>query len=157
MLGNPKALPNLAMRLQAMPQHVQVQENPSEVSEVDQGLVIHHVLTYQILPGKCADAGARRSLLKLEFLALRADDEPARCGVQRAGQAALHCRPRKRQAAIAAFQQKSAAADVECEPAHRRAAQITGRSNAARGHRRQGGAGRSARMSSLSDDDLKMS
>ena len=58
MLNNPKAVPNLAVRLQALSQHVQVQENTSDVSEVDQGLVIHHLLTYQILPGKCADAGA---------------------------------------------------------------------------------------------------
>ena len=61
-LDNPKALFNIAQRLRTMPQHVQVNTDETEVNEVAQGLVIHHVLAYRILPGKCADATARAQI-----------------------------------------------------------------------------------------------
>jgi hypothetical protein len=59
-LNNPKSVSNIALRLRAMPKNVEVKEDTSEISEVDQGLVIHHVLSYRILPGKCADPSLRR-------------------------------------------------------------------------------------------------
>jgi hypothetical protein len=156
MLDNPKALPNLATRLQAMPQHVQVQENPSEVSEVDQGLVIHHVLTYQILPGKCADAGARAQLAEAGVSCFTRGTMN-----QRVAEFSAPCRPRyiadprKRQAAIAAFQQKSAAADVDASQhiaaLRKSLADPTQRAAIVA----KVGQAEAARMNSLSDDDLK--
>jgi hypothetical protein len=156
MLSNPKALPNVAMRLQAMPQHVQVRASTSEVSEVDQGLVIHHLVTYQILPGKCADPGAKEQLAAAGVTCF------ARSTVnERVAEFSAPGKPRyiadvgRRQAAIAAFQQKSAAMDADAsqhiaalrkqlaDPAQRAAiVSAVGQAEA-------------ARMSSLSDDDLK--
>jgi hypothetical protein len=156
MLGNPKALPNLAIRLQGMPQHVQVQENTSDVSEVDQGLVIHHVLTYQILPGKCADAGAKAQLAEAGVACFTRGTMNERvAGFGAPGSPRYIADPGKRQAAIEAFQQKSAAADADAsqhiaalrkslaDPSQR--AQIVAKV----------GQAEAARMSSLSDDDLK--
>jgi hypothetical protein len=156
MLSNPKALPNMAARLQQMPQHVQVQANTSDVNEVEQGMVIHHVLTYQILPGKCADAGAKAQLAEAGvqcFTRGTTNERVAEFGTPRSARYVAD--PGKRQAAIAAFQQKSAAADAEAsqhiaalrkslaDPAER--AQIAAKV----------GQAEAARMSSLSDDDLK--
>ena len=156
MLNNAKALPNMATRLQALPQHVQVQASTSEVSEVDQGLVIHHVLTYQILPGKCADAGAKAQLGAAGiscFARSTVNERVAEFSAPRSPRYVAD--PGKRQAAIAAFQQKSAAADAEAsqhisalrkslaDPSQRAAiAAKVGQAEA-------------ARMSSLGDDDLK--
>ncbi|MGC1462511.1 MAG: hypothetical protein WA802_09945 [Terracidiphilus sp.] len=156
LLDNPKALPNMATLLQAMPQHVQVQASTSEVSEVDQGLVIHHVLTYQILPGKCADAGAKAQLAEAGincFSRGTVNERVAEFSSPRSPRYVAD--PGKRQAAIAAFQQKSAAADADAsqhiaqlrkmlaDPAQR--AQIVAKV----------GQSEASRMSSLSDDDLK--
>jgi hypothetical protein len=156
MLNNAKAVPNLAMRLQAMPQHVQVQENTSEVSEVDQGLVIHHVLTYQILPGKCADGGAKEQLAAAGatcFTRGTTNERVAAFGVP--GSPRYIADAGKRRTAIAAFEQKSVAANADAsqhivalrkqlaDPAQRAAivAKV--------------GQAEAARMSSLGDDDLK--
>jgi hypothetical protein len=156
MLSNPKALPNMAARLQQMPQHVQVQANTSDVNEVEQGMVIHHVLTYQILPGKCADAGAKAQLAEAGvqcFTRGTTNERVEEFSMPRSARYVADVR--KRQTAIAAFQQKSAAADAEAsqhiaalrkslaDPAQR--AQIAAKV----------GQAEAARMSSLSDDDLK--
>jgi len=59
---HPKASFNIAQRLRAMPQNVEVREDESDISEIDQGLVIHHVMTFRVLPGKCADSGAKAQI-----------------------------------------------------------------------------------------------
>ncbi len=156
MLNNPKAVPNLAVRLQALSQHVQVQENTSDVSEVDQGLVIHHLLTYQILPGKCADAGVRAQLAAAGATCFaRATANERIAEYSRPGSPRYLANPERRQAAIAAFQQKSAATDAEVSQ-HVAALR---KSLADPGQRAQiaakVGQAEAARMSSLSDDDLK--
>ena len=144
------------MRLGAMPQHVRVQANTSEVIEVDQGMVIHHVLSYQILPGKCADPGARAELGAAGiscFARSTMNERTAEFSMPRSPRYVAD--PGKRQAAIAAFQQKSAAADADAsqhiaalrkslaDPAQRAAIEA------------RVGQAEVARMSSLSDDDLK--
>jgi hypothetical protein len=139
-----------------MPQHVQVQENPSEVSEVDQGLVIHHVLTYQILPGKCADAGARAQLAEAGVSCFTRGTMNQRVAEFSApGRPRYIADPRKRQAAIAAFQQKSAAADVDASQhiaaLRKSLADPTQRAAIVA----KVGQAEAARMNSLSDDDLK--
>src|SRR5579863_1606024 len=156
MLANPKALPNLATRLQALPQHVQVQASTSDVSEVDQGLVIHHVLTYQVLPGKCADPAARAQLASAGVTCFSRGTTNQRVMEFSTPRSARYIAdPGKRQAAIAAFQQKSVAADAE---ANQHVAVL--RKSLADPMQRAAivakvGQAEAARMSSLSDDDLK--
>ena len=156
LLNNARALPNLAIRLQALPQHVQVQENTSDVTEVNQGLVIHHLLTYQILPGKCVDPSARAQLAEAGVSCFSRSTTAQRVAeFSASGSPRYIADPGKRQAAIAAFQQKSAAADADAsqhiaalrkslaDPTQR--AQIVAKV----------GETETERLSSLSDDDLK--
>jgi hypothetical protein len=156
MLNNPRALPNLAVRLRALPQHVQVQEESSDISEVDQGLVIHHVLSYQILHGKCADPGARAQLAGAGascFTRSTTAQRVAEFGAP--GSPRYIADPGKRQAAIAAFQRNSAAQDAD---ASRQIATLRGMlANAAQRAQivTRIGQAEAARLSTLSDDDLK--
>jgi hypothetical protein len=156
MLNNPKALPNLALRLQALPQHVQVQENTTDMTEVEQGLVIHHVLSYQVLPGKCAEPGAKAQLAEAGVACFSQETAS-----QRVAEFSMPGSPRyvadvqKRQAAIAAWQRNSAAENAEAtsqianlrkalaDPAQR--AQIVAKV----------GEAEAARLSTLSDEQLK--
>jgi hypothetical protein len=156
MLNNPKALPNLAVRLQALSQHVQVQANASDVTEVDQGLIIHHLITYQVLPGKCADPSAKAQLAAAGVTCFTRSTTAQRLAEFGApGSARYIADPEKRHAAIAAFQQRSAAEDADASqhladlrkqlsnPAQRAAIAA------------KVGEAEAARMSTLSDDDLK--
>jgi hypothetical protein len=156
LLNNPKALPNLAIRLQALPQHVQVQVNTSDVTEVDQGLVIHHLLTYQILPGKCADPSAKAQLAAAGVACFTRSTTAQRVTELSApGSPRYVADPGKRQAAIAEFQQKSAAADADASQhiaaLRKSLADPTQRAAIVA----KVGEAEAARMSSLSDDDLK--
>jgi hypothetical protein len=155
-LSNPRALPNLALRLHALPQHVQVREDSSDISEVDQGLVIHHLLSYQILPGKCADAGARAQLAGAGascFTRSTTAQRVAEFGAP--GSPRYIADPGKRQAAVASFQRNSAAADAD---ASRQIATLR-RMLADAAQRAQIvtkiGQAEASRLSTLSDDDLK--
>ena len=156
MLNNPRALPNLAMRLQAMPQHVQVQASTSDINEVDQGLVIHHLVTYQILPGKCADAGAKAQLAQAGitcFTRGTANERVAEFSAPRSPRFIADAG--RRQAAIAQYQQRSAAADAD---ANQHIADL--RRQLANPAQRAAivakvGQAEATRLSSLGDDDLK--
>ena len=156
LLNNARAIPNVAMRLQALPQHVQVQADTSDVTEVDQGLVIHHLLTYQILPGKCADPGAKAQLAAAGVSCFtRSTTAQRMADFSAPGSPRYIADPGKRQAAIAEFQQKSAAADAD---ASQHIADL--RKQLANPSQRAAivakvGEAEVARMSSLSDDDLK--
>ncbi len=59
-LNDPKSLPNVAQRLRRMPQLVQLRGDVVEAMEIQQGLVIRSVLTYNLRPGACRD-GVRRA------------------------------------------------------------------------------------------------
>jgi len=59
---NPRALFNIAQRLRAIPQHVELLADQSELVEVEQGLLLHNFISYRIKPGVCTDP-ARRSQL----------------------------------------------------------------------------------------------
>jgi hypothetical protein len=155
-LNNARALPNVAIRLQALPQHVQVQANTSDVTEVDQGLVIHHLLTYQILPGKCADPGAKAQLAAAGVSCFTRGTSAQRVEEFSApGSPRYIADPGKRQAAIAEFQQKSAAADADASQhiaaLRKQLADPTQRAAIVA----KVGEAEAARLSSLSDDDLK--
>ena len=144
------------LRLRAMPKNVEVKEDTSEISEVDQGLVIHHVLSYRILPGKCADPSVHAQLAQAGVACFTKESASQRLAeFATPGHARYVADPVKRQAAIAAYQQRSAQADAEAnthiadlrksfaDPKQR--ATLTA----------QLGAAEVARISNLNDDQLK--
>jgi hypothetical protein len=156
MLNNPRALFNIAQKLRAMPQHVQLKEDSSEISEVEQGLVIHHVLTYRILPGKCNDSGAKAQMAGAGIDCFtRASTGERIAEFSSPGSPRYVADPQKRQAAIAAYQRNSAlgSADATKHIADLRKALADPTQRAAIGA--QVGQAEAARMSSLSDDQLK--
>jgi hypothetical protein len=156
MLNNPKATFNVAERLRALPQSVEVREDTSEISEVDQGLVIDHVLTYRILPGKCADPGTVAQIARAGVGCFTKQTPSQRIAeFSQPSNPSYVADPAKRQAAIAAWQQKTALEDADAtkhiadlrkslaDPQQRAA--ITA----------QVGAAEVARMTTLTDDQLK--
>lgn len=156
MLNNQKALFNLAPRLRAIRQHVEVREESSEVSEVEQGLVIHHVLSYRILPGKCADPGARVELVRAGIGCFTRGSTS-----DRIAEFSKPSSPRyvadsgKRQEAIAASQRYSAQEDADANKGiadlRKALANPTQRSAVAASV----GEAETTRMATLSDDQLK--
>ncbi|MGD0095833.1 MAG: hypothetical protein ABSB60_05020 [Terracidiphilus sp.] len=113
-LNNPKSLPNLALRLHTLPQHVEVKEESSEINEVDQGLIIHHVLSFRVLPGKCADASARAQLSEAGIGCFQRSNASQRLQeFSIPGNARYVADPGKRREAIASYQTKSAQADAD--------------------------------------------
>jgi hypothetical protein len=156
MLNNSKALFNVAQRLHALPQHVQIKEEASEISEVDEGLVIHHVLSYRILPGKCADADAKAQLSRAGVDCFtRASASERLAEFSQSGSPRYVADPAKRQAAIAAFQRNSALADADATKhiADLRKALADPTQHAA--IVAQVGQSEAARLNTLTDDQLK--
>ena len=156
MLNNSKALFNVGQRLHEMPQHVQVQEESSEVNEVDEGLVIHHVLSYRILPGKCADAEAKAQLARIGVECFtRAPASERLAEFNQPGSLRYVADPAKRREAIAAFQQNSALADADANKhiadLRKALADPTQRAAIAA----QVGQTEAARLNTLTDDQLK--
>src|ERR1035441_7433380 len=155
-LNNPKSVSNIARRLRAMPKNVEVKEDTSEISEVDQGLVLHHVLSYRILPGKCAELGVQAQLAQAGVACFTKESTSQRLAeFATPGHARYVTDPVKRQAAIAAYQQRSAQADAE---ANQHIADL--RKTFADPKQRatlttQLGAAEIARISNLNDDQLK--
>ena len=155
-LNNSKSVSNIALRLHAMPKNVEVKEDTSEISEVDQGLVLHHVLSYRILPGKCADSGAQAQLAQAGVACFTKESASQRVAeFATPGHARYVADPVKRQAAIAAYQQRSAQADAE---ANQHIADL--RKSFADPKQRatltaQLGAAEVTRISNLNDDQLK--
>lgn len=62
MIQNPKALLNIAKRLRALPDQVEVCADVLEAMEIKQGLVVRSLLTYRILPGACSNEERRIKL-----------------------------------------------------------------------------------------------
>jgi hypothetical protein len=156
MLNNPKASFNIAQRLRAMPQNVEVREDESDISEIDQGLVIHHVMTFRVLPGKCADSGAKAQIAQAGigcFTKESTNQHVAEFAMP--GNVRYVADPAKREIAIAAYKQKTALADSD---ANQHIADL--RKTFANPSQRatlaaQVGAAEVARMSNLNDDQLK--
>ncbi len=156
MLNNPHALFNVAQKLRAMPQHVQIKEDSSEISEVEQGLVIHHVLTYRILPGKCSDSGAKAQMASAGIECFTRGSTSERVAeFSKPGSPRYVADPGKRQAAIAAYQRNSAlgTADANMHIADLRKALADPTQRAA--INAQVGQTEAARMDRLTDDQLK--
>ncbi len=156
MLGNPQAVFNVAERLRALPQHVQVIENTSEISEVDQGLVIHHSLTYRILPGKCGDANAAAQIARAGASCFtRSTVNDRMTEFSRPGNARYIADAGKRQAGMAKYQQNVALEQNDANKgiAALRAALSNPQQRAA--IVAQMGEEETARMQALNDDQLK--
>lgn len=156
MLNNPKALFNVAQRVRQLPQHVELKEDTSELSEVDQGLVIHHVLSYRVLPGKCSDAGAKAQLVSAGVQCFTRESAAQQLAeFNQPNSARYIADPAKRQAAIAAFQKNSPLADADAAKhiADLRKALADPTQHAA--IVAQVGQAEAARLNTLSDDDLK--
>jgi hypothetical protein len=156
MVNNPKALFNIAARLHAMPQSVEVREDTSEISEVDQGLVLHHVLTYRILPGKCADPGAQAQLARAGiscFTKVSQSQHVAEFAMP--SNVRYVADPGKRAIAIAAFKQKTAMAEADADNHIASLRKTFSNPSQRAGLAAQIGAAEVARMSNLSDDQLK--
>jgi len=156
MLNNPKALFNVAQRLRAMPQSVEVREDTTQISEVDQGLVIDHVLTYRILPGQCADPNAEAQLARAGINCFKKEAPNQRLmEFNVRGNARYVADPARRQEAIDLSQQRAALADAD---ANQHIAQL--RQKLADPQQRaaiaaQVGPAEMSRLSAMSDDELK--
>jgi hypothetical protein len=156
MLNNPKALFNVAQQLHQIPQHVQMVEEASEVSEIDEGMVIHHVLAYRILPGKCADPAATAQLARLGVGCFtRAPMNGRVAEFSKPGSLRYVANAQKRQEAITNFQRNTAQAEAD---ANNGIAQLrTALSNPSQRAAvvAQVGEAEATRMASLNDDQLK--
>jgi hypothetical protein len=156
MLNNAKAPFNVAQRLRAMPQHVQIQEESSEISEVEQGLVIHHVLSYRILPGKCSDAGARAQLSGAGVECFtRASTSERLAEFSRPGTPHYVADPEKRRVAIAAYQRNSALTDADANKGIADLRKTLANPSQRAAIAAQIGEAETARMGNLTDDQLK--
>lgn len=60
-LNNPRSPINLGQRLSAIP-NVKVTGDTTELVEVDQGLLLHHFVTFRLPSGACTDQGRRLEL-----------------------------------------------------------------------------------------------
>jgi hypothetical protein len=156
MLQNEKALFNMAPRLRAMPQQIAVNEDSSQINEVDQGLVIHSTLTYRILPGRCADANAKAQLAGAGVRCFERTTTTQRLAeFARPGAPRYVADASKRQLGSARYQSSIAAstADANQGIANLRKALANPSQRAAIAA--QVGEAETARMGTLSDDQLK--
>ncbi len=156
LLNNPRALVNVAQRLHAMPQQVEVRQDSSDVNEVDQGLVIHQVLSYRILPGKCADPRAKEQLASAGIGCFtRATTSQRVQEFSMPGSPRYVADPGRRQAAIAAYLKNSALqqADADSHIADLRKQLANPAQRAA--IVAQVGADEATRMDKLSDTELE--
>ena len=156
MLNNQKTLFNIAVKLRALPQHVEVKDDSSDISEVDEGLVIHHTLTYRILPGKCSDPSAKAQLAQAGIGCFEQGAANERLAeFSRPGAARYVADASKRQQAATAYQRNIAAstADANQGIANLRKALANPTQRAAIVS--QVGEAETARMNTMSDDQLK--
>jgi len=156
MLSNPRSSYALASHLRALPQHIKVVQDDVEISQIDQGLILHHVLSYAILPGRCADPAARGQIASAGaqcFTRGTADQRLAEFATP--GSPRYLADPARRQAAVAAFQRNVALEDAD---ATRRIADLRAALSTPAGRApiaAQVGAQEMQRLTTLSDDDLK--
>ncbi len=155
-LNNPDALPAVAGRLRAAPELGEVLSDDTQVTEVDQGLVVRNYMTYRIKPGTCTDSARRVRLERTGLACATVLPQSAR--------AAAFANPRdphyvadpgKRAQALAAANAQSAVTDAEldknvqtvraalADPAQRPAFDT------------ELGAGEAVRLDAMSDDQIK--
>ena len=155
-LANPQALFNVADRLREMPQHVEVRENTSEITEVDQGLVIHHVLTYRILPGRCADPAVKTQLARAGVACFtRATVEQRVAEFSTPGTARYIADPGKRQTAIAQFRRNIAAEEADANNGIAQLRRALADPSQRAAIAAQAGQSEASRLATLNDDQLK--
>jgi hypothetical protein len=156
MLSNPRSSYSLASHLRGLPQHIKVVQDDVQISQIDQGLILHHVLSYAILPGRCADPAARGQIESAGaqcFTRGTADQRVAEFATP--GSPRYLADPARRQAAVAAFQRNVALEDAD---ATRRIADLRAALSTPAGRApiaAQVGPAEMQRLTTLSDDDLK--
>ena len=156
MLNNPHALMNVAERLHAMPQQVQVQEESADVSEIEQGLIIHQVLTYRVQPGACSNPVSQAQLSRAGISCFtRSSPAQREASFSTPRDAHFVADPVRRRAAIVASQNQTSAeqADAAMHIAQLRAQLANPSQRAAISA--QIGPAETARLSALSDDELE--
>ena len=116
LLENPKALLNIASRMRAKPQLLEVRADEFEAREIAQGLAIRNILTYRLKPGACSTA-ARRAEVAATGINCYAPQSPAQRAAAFANpkDARYVADPGERAKALAAAQSQAAvqAADIE--------------------------------------------
>ena len=156
MLNNPHALVNVAQRLHAMPQQVQVQEDSADVNEIEQGVIIHEVLTYKVRPGACSNPGGQAQLARAGVNCFtRSTPAQREASFSTPRDAHFVADPARRRVAMIASQNQTAAvqADATKHIADLRRELADPSQRAAISARI--GAAETARLSSLSDDELE--
>ncbi len=154
--NNRSALPNVATRLRAMPQLAEVMNEHMQVVEVEQGLIVRHYMSYRLKPGTCSDPVRRASLSSSGVrCAAKITDETRAAAFATKGDAHYIADPRLRAMTIADAKKKSGAMrqHVANNLTKLRAALNNPAERAKIDSLR--GAGESARLSKLSDDELK--
>lgn len=114
MLDNRDALPNVASRLQAMPDAVSVKASDVTAYVVPQGLIVRSFVNYQIKPGACSDSGRRAQIESAGIECARKVSQDQRIADYSNPQSARFVEdPAKRQAAVAKAQQDWARQDSD--------------------------------------------
>ena len=99
--ADPRSPINLAQRLRALP-HVEVGAEETQLVEVEQGLLLHHFVSYRVKPGGCTDAGRRAQLHRTGVRCFTERSEAERTAAfATPGDAHYIDDPRKRAVAIA--------------------------------------------------------
>ena len=100
--ANPASLSNVAASLQKQPGLAKVTGQRMEVFRINQGLVIHQFLSYQIRPGACSNASSRAGLQQLRLSCVTAvSDGELRSAFSEPGNVRFVADPRIRQQRLA--------------------------------------------------------
>jgi hypothetical protein len=156
LFNNPRALINVAQRLHSLPQQVAVQEDSADVSEVDQGLIVHQVLTYRVLPGVCSNAAAQAQLSSAGIGCFTRPSVAQRAAAfSNASDPHFVADIAKRGEAVAASQSVSAATQADAAKHIADLRKQLADSSQRAAISAQIGAEETERMSSMSDDELE--
>ena len=157
MLENRRAPFNIAKSLREIPQAAQVIADKTTFVEIDQGIVVRSSLTYRIEPGTCSD-GARRAMVAKAGVdcATRLNDSALAAAFANKNDAHYVADSAMRATALAAAKSQRAASAAQMA-AHITALRTSLNDPAKRTQidAKMGG-GESARLASLSDEQLTM-
>lgn len=155
-LANQRALFNIADRLRSQPQIADVLADDTQFYEVQQGLIVRNFIRYRVKPGACTDAG-RAALLSRAGVGCATPLSPSARAAAFANPRDPHyiADPWKRAAALSSAASKSATIDAELtkQVADIRASLANPTKRGA--YDSELGPAESARLATLSDDQLK--
>jgi hypothetical protein len=157
MLNNPRAPFNIAASLRKMPGSAVVIADETTALEIDRGMVVHSTLIYRLKTGTCGDSARRAKVASAGVeCATKLNDASFVAAFTNKNDPHYIANPARRASVLAAAQQTRAAsgAQVAADIATLRA---SFKDPAQRGQiDAQVGAAESARLASLSDDQLTM-